>query len=78
MELHVRDLIRDRFFWAMVAFLAALIAIISVHGAMAGEQTRFYGADGRSMGTATTDSQGTTTFRDARGNVTGRASRPSR
>lgn len=44
--------------------------------AYAGEQTRFYDSRGNSMGTAHTNGEGTTTFRDARGNVTGRASRP--
>jgi hypothetical protein len=38
----------------------------------ANEQTRFYDARGNSVGTATRDSQSTTTFRDSRGNVTGR------
>lgn len=75
---YLRDLIRDRFFWAMLIFFVALVMIISVHRALAGEQTRFYDSKGNSVGTATTDSQGTTVFRDSRGNTVGRASRPSR
>ena len=38
------------------------------------QQIRVYDAHGRSIGTATTDSQGTTTFRDSRGSTTGTAS----
>ena len=67
------------FLLGMVAFILALLGVLYWQGRVhAGEQTRFYGADGRSMGTATTDSQGTTTFRDARGNVTGRETAPRR
>lgn len=39
------------------------------------QQTTFRGAGGRTIGTATRDSQGTTTFRDARGRTTGTATR---
>jgi hypothetical protein len=39
---------------------------------VAGEQSRFYDSRGNSVGTATRDSQGTTTFRDNRGNITGK------
>ena len=38
----------------------------------ANEQRRFYDLRGNSVGTATRDSQGTTTFRDSRGNLTGK------
>jgi hypothetical protein len=64
-----------------VLFLAApvlgmLIAMLVVaHGGEQREQRRFYDNRGRSVGTAATDSQGTTTFRDARGNVVGKASK---
>jgi hypothetical protein len=55
--------------------LTLLLLLLSAP-AYAGEQTRFYAPDGRSTGTAATNGEGTTTFRDARGNVVGRASRP--
>jgi hypothetical protein len=41
------------------------------------QQTRFYGPDGKSTGTASTNSSGVTTFRDSRGNTTGTATRDS-
>jgi hypothetical protein len=45
----------------------------TAHFVVAGnEQSRFYDARGNSVGTATRDSQGTTTFRDSRGNITGK------
>jgi hypothetical protein len=45
---------------------------LAINKARAGEQTRFYGADGRSIGTATT-SGNTTTFYGADGQRTGSA-----
>jgi YD repeat-containing protein len=39
------------------------------------QQQRYFDSSGRSLGTASTESQGTTTFRDADGHVTGRESR---
>jgi hypothetical protein len=39
--------------------------------AHAGEQVRFYAPDGRSIGTATPTSEGTTRYYDARGRSTG-------
>jgi hypothetical protein len=39
------------------------------------QQTRYYDARGNSLGTATTNSSGVTTFRDSRGNTTGTATR---
>jgi hypothetical protein len=53
-------------------------AALFAAGACAAEQTRLYGPDGRSVGTATTDGSGTTVFRDDRGRVTGRATEPRR
>jgi hypothetical protein len=79
----VRPAIRDFFkeSVALIAIIVGAVAIITL-GAIAishaGEQTRFYDNRGRATGTATTDSQGTTVFRDDRGNVTGRAYRSGR
>jgi hypothetical protein len=42
---------------------------------VADEQRRFYDSRGNSVGTATRDSQGTTTFRDSRGRTIGRSSK---
>jgi hypothetical protein len=50
---------------------AAAILASTIFVAQAGEQRRFYDARGRSIGTAATDSQGSTTFRDNRGRTTG-------
>jgi hypothetical protein len=41
------------------------------------QQTRLYGPDGRSAGTATTDGASSTTFRDARGRIVGTSSTTS-
>jgi uncharacterized protein YfaS (alpha-2-macroglobulin family) len=54
---------------------ATLTALIPATAAMAGEQITLRDASGRTIGTATTDSQGTTTFRDAGGRMMGTASR---
>jgi YD repeat-containing protein len=59
--------------WLAVLAGMAIGAVLFAAGtAMTGEQTRLYGPDGRSVGTATTDSSGsTTTFRDAQGRTIG-------
>ena len=41
-----------------------------------GNTENFYGAGGSKTGSATTDSQGTTTFYDSRGNVVAKSSAP--
>jgi hypothetical protein len=51
----------------------AIGAALFAAGACA-EQTRLYGPDGRSVGTATTDGSGATVFRDARGRTVGTSS----
>jgi hypothetical protein len=48
--------------------------VLAAAPAMA-QQTRYYDARGKSLGTSSTNTIGTTTFYDSRGNVTGRASR---
>ena len=53
--------------------IAILLAIAST--AAQAQQTTFRDAGGRTIGTATRDSQGTTVFRDARGRTTGTSSR---
>jgi hypothetical protein len=58
-----------------VAWVALLLAL-SAAPALA-QQTRLYGPDGRSAGTAATDSAGSTTFRDARGRTVGTSSTTS-
>jgi YD repeat-containing protein len=59
-----------------LAFGVAVVALDRcAHGA---EQRRFYDDRGRSVGTASTDSQGTTTFYDARGRVAGKATQVNR
>ena len=54
--------------------LIAAMLVLGTAAAFAETQTRYYDARGNSLGTATHNSQGTT-FRDNRGNVTGRSSR---
>jgi hypothetical protein len=56
----------------MLSILAMTLTGLSINKARAGEQTRFYGSDGRSIGTATT-SGNTTTFYGADGRRTGSA-----
>ena len=51
--------------------IAILFAIVAT--AAQAQQTTFRDAGGRTIGTATLDSQGTTVFRDARGRTTGTA-----
>jgi len=43
--------------------------------AQSSQSKRFYDATGRSVGTSSTDSQGTTTIYDSRGNVLGKESK---
>ena len=56
----------------MLSILVLTLMSLSINEAQAGEQTRFYGPDGRSTGTATT-SGNTTTFYGADGRRTGSA-----
>jgi len=58
----------------MTKILFALAFSLLATAASAQSQ-RFYDASGKSLGTASTDSQGATTFYDASGRVTGRASK---
>lgn len=65
---------RPVLFWSSAIFAASMLS--SLHDCTASaQQRRFYDASGRSLGTASTDSQGTTTVYDARGNVVGRAAK---
>ena len=57
---------------ARIEVLAALVMLALL--AHAGEQVRFYAPDGRSVGTATLTSDGTTRYYDARGRSTGTSS----
>lgn len=56
----------------LLSTLVITLVSLSINQARAGEQTRFYGPDGRSIGTATT-SGNTTTFYGADGRRTGSA-----
>ena len=56
----------------LLSTLVITLVGLSINQARAGEQTRFYGPDGRSTGTATT-SGNTTTFYGADGRRTGSA-----
>lgn len=56
-------------------FALALIAIAALTTDAAAQSKRFYDSSGKSVGTSSTDSQGTTTFYDASGRITGRASK---
>lgn len=58
----------------MTKILFAL-AIALLTTAASAQSRRFYDASGKSVGTSSTDSQGTTTFYDASGRVTGRSSK---
>jgi hypothetical protein len=66
----------QRLRFALIATAAAVISALILTSAYAGErgQEVFRDASGRTIGTATRDSQGTTTFRDSRGVTTGTAS----
>jgi hypothetical protein len=61
----------------LLSILAVALLGLSISKARAGEQTRYYGPDGRSIGTATT-SGNTTTFYGADGRRTGSATAPSK
>src|SRR5215831_21036863 len=54
----------------LLSILAMILIGFAINKAQAGEQTRFYGPNGRSIGTATT-SGNTTTFYNADGRRTG-------
>jgi hypothetical protein len=56
----------------LLSILAMTLIGLAINKAPSGEQTRLYGADGRSLGTATT-SGNTTTFYGADGGRTGSA-----
>jgi YD repeat-containing protein len=56
----------------LIALVAIALSMASTSGS-ATEQSRYYDERGRSLGTASTDSQGTTTFRDAQGRMIGKA-----
>jgi YD repeat-containing protein len=58
----------------MTKILFALTLSLFATAASAQSQ-RYYDASGKSVGTSSTDSQGTTTFYDSTGRVTGRASK---
>jgi hypothetical protein len=58
-------------FWGLVFAVALLALDRCAHGSE--NQRRFYDDRGRSVGTASTDSQGTTRFYDGRGRLTGSA-----
>jgi hypothetical protein len=58
-------------------YLIIVVLAVGVGAARAGEDKKLYGPDGRSVGTASTDSAGSTIIRDAAGRVTGRASTDS-
>jgi hypothetical protein len=60
----------------LLSTLVITLVSLSINQARAGEQTRFYGPDGRSTGTATT-SGNTTTFYGADGRRTGSATTSS-
>lgn len=57
--------------------IIAAVLVLATWPALAQNQSTFRDAGGRTVGTATRDSQGTTTFRDAGGRTTGTASRDS-
>lgn len=60
-----------------VLILALIVLGVTSALAQQSPQTVIRDAGGRTIGTATTDSQGTTVFRDSRGSTTGTASRDS-
>jgi YD repeat-containing protein len=57
----------------MKILLALLLAVLASEASA--QSNRFYDPSGKSLGTSSTDSQGTTTFYDSSGRVTGRASK---
>jgi YD repeat-containing protein len=62
---------------SMTKIMLTLLTLAALASNATAQQTRIYGPDGRSVGTATTDSSGTVTNRDARGNVVSRESTSS-
>jgi hypothetical protein len=56
-------------------FILAMLLVPTLALAQSSPQTRIYDERGRSIGTATTDSQGSVRFRDERGNSLGTSSR---
>jgi YD repeat-containing protein len=66
---------REIGFVIMTLLAAAILVFAAISYGQASEQQRFYDARGNSVGTASTDSQGTTTFRDAHGNTVGKRTR---
>jgi YD repeat-containing protein len=60
----------------MTKLLLAAALVLATASAHAGDtQRRYYDNRGNSLGTSSTDSQGTTTFYDAPGRVIGKASK---
>jgi|SRR6516165_973761 len=51
--------------------IAVVIILVSVIGARSEEQTRFYGPDGKSIGTAVPLGNGSVRYYDSRGNTVG-------
>ena len=51
--------------------IAVVIILVSVIGARSEEQTRFYGPDGKSIGTAVPLGDGSVRYYDSRGNTLG-------
>jgi hypothetical protein len=51
--------------------IAVVIILVSVIGARSEQQTRFYGPDGKSIGTAVPLGNGTVRYYDSRGNSLG-------
>jgi hypothetical protein len=60
-----------------ISLLLAALALLTAYDARAQGQTTFRDSGGRTVGTASRDSNGTTTFRDAGGRTTGTATRSS-
>jgi hypothetical protein len=59
----------------MKTITIAALTLVMITAALAQNQTTFRDASGRTVGTATTDSNGTTTFRNGQGQTTGTATR---
>ena len=57
--------------------LLLVTAMTMISAAAMAQQRTFYDASGRNVGTAATDSRGSTTFRDSMGRTTGRSSTDS-
>jgi hypothetical protein len=69
----MKDVILGAVAGMIVGAMIFMMTAGCAHGAE--QQRRFYDDRGRSVGTSSTDSQGNTTFRDARGKVIGKASK---